>query len=294
MMAKSQELANFEQMLEKIIFKDEELEELKIAIKNFTERKTSAKELKQLLLQCRSRMTEEVAFFISLFVKKKTQTSGQSQLSKENLPSPTEVELQLRNEIKEKNDLLETVAIRVNNLVSKLSNDNSEEEKKPNTIEGVKEEIDRCLTQIGAEQWIKMSYYDDYKFFVKLYPKLEALYKERFGESEKNSSEGKEIMANKIVKLGFPEEIETLVIKYIAIRNKFHHSMDDILPSHLELAREVFVNVFLYLIVSNLKIEFLSRDRESLYEELANFFSKRLTGNPIFRKEIARQLKMVL
>ena len=137
-----------------------------------------------------------------------------------------------------------------------------------------------------------MSYYDDYKFFVKLYPKLEELYKERFGEGEKNNSEGKEIMANKMVKLEFPKEIETLVIKYIASRNKFHHSMDDISQSHVELARKVFVNVFLYVIVSNLKTEFLSGDRKSLYEGLAQFFSKRLTGNPMFRREIVGQLKI--
>ncbi len=55
-MAKSQSLANFEQVVEKIIFNEEELETLKIAIKNFTEGKTSAKDLKQLLLQCRGRM----------------------------------------------------------------------------------------------------------------------------------------------------------------------------------------------------------------------------------------------
>lgn len=58
-----------------------------------------------------------------------------------------------------------------------------------------------------------MCEYDDYKFFVKLYPKLEELYKKRFGESEEFSNinkDGKDIMANKMLRLGFPEEVETL------------------------------------------------------------------------------------
>jgi len=62
-MAKSQELANFEQVVEKIIFNDDELEELKIAIRNFSEGKTSEKALKRLLLQCRGRMVEEITDF---------------------------------------------------------------------------------------------------------------------------------------------------------------------------------------------------------------------------------------
>ena len=74
-MAKSQEITDFENIIEKIIFKDDELEELKIAIKNFTEGKTSTKELKQLLLQCRARMTEDVTYFTSLFVKKRLKPS---------------------------------------------------------------------------------------------------------------------------------------------------------------------------------------------------------------------------
>ena len=138
--------------------------------------------------------------------------------------------------------------------------------------------------------------HDDYKFFVKLYPKLEGLYKERFGESEKSSNtakDGKEIMANKMVKLGFPEEIETIVIQYIAIRNVFQHSMDDISPSNLEQAQEAFVKVFAYLIVSNLDSELVSNDREGFYSCLEDFFSKRLAGNPIFRKRMLEMFKTV-
>jgi len=291
-MEKSQELVDFEHIVEKIIFKENELKELKIAIKNFTEGKTSAKELKQLLLQCRGRMVEDITYFTSLFVKKKTQTLLQTQID----PLPANVESQLREEVKEKNELLETVARRVNNLVSKLNNEGKSEVQKSTSIEEVENEILRCLNQIGAKKWIEMCYLDDLQFFVKLYPKLEALYKERFWESEKkakNSPEGKEIMANKMVKLGFPKDIETVVIQYVSVRNIFHHSMNDISPSNLELAREVFVKVFLNLIMDNLESKLLLDNREDFYSSLTSFFSRRLTGNPKFRKEILGRLKAI-
>ena len=297
-MAKSQDLEDFGQIIEKIIFEENELEELKIAIKNFTEGKTSAKELKHFLLQCRGRMTEDITYFTSLFVEQKTQDLLKTVINKDQLPSPTKLESQLREEIKEKNDLLEIVAKRVNKLVSKLNNEDSSKNQKPISIsiDDAKKEIKRSLNQIGAKQWIEMCYYEDYKFFVKLYPKLEELYHERFGESEKmsNSNEdGKEIMPNKMVRLGFPKNIETVVIKYISVRNNFHHSMVDISPSNLELAHKAFVKLFVYLIISNLDSKLLSNNRESFYSCLKEFFSERLTDNTVFRKRILERLKTV-
>lgn len=122
-MEKSQELANFEHVVEKIIFNDDELEELKIAIKNFTEGKTSGKELKHLLLQCRGRMVEEITDFGFFFVEKRTKKLMQTLRNTQQPSSQSKVESQLRDEIIEKNDLLEAVARRVNNLVSKLTNE---------------------------------------------------------------------------------------------------------------------------------------------------------------------------
>lgn len=285
-MAKSQELADFEQIVEKIIFNDDELGKLKIAIKNFTEGKTSAKELKHLLLQCRGRMMEDITDFTFLFAEKRTQNLLQTEIKKKSPISTTKGEFQLRKEIEEKNELLETIAKRVDKLVSKLNTERSNEDQKQFLIDDTEREIERCLTKIGAKEWIKMCYFDDYKFFDKLYPKLETLYKEQFGESE-------EIMANKMVRLGFPKDIETIVIKYIIIRNKFQHSMEDISQSSLELAREVFTKVFVYLMLSSIESKFLLKNREMLYANLTEFFSNRLTGNSVFRKILLERFKTV-
>ena len=288
-MAKSQMFVNLENTLEKIIFDDNELERLKIAIKNFTEGKTSANDLKRLLLQCRGRMVEDITDFAFFFLKKRTADLMKIIKNKQQLPSQNKEEIQLRKEIKEKNDLLETVAKRVHQLVSRRTKGDSDlgEDQKPSSIDEVKEEIMRCLTQIGANQWIKMCFYDDYMFFIKLYPKLEALYKEQFGESE-------EIMKNKMKKLGFPKDIEKVVINYISIRNTFQHSMIDLSPSNLELAREMFVKVFVYLIISNLEDVLLLNYREELYATLTEFISHGLTENEEFRKRILNRLKIVI
>lgn len=116
-MVKSQKLANLEQVVEKIIFNEDELEKLKIAIKNFTEGKTSAKELKQLLLQCRGRMMEDITDFTFLFTERRIKDQLQTEKNIQQPSLPNEVESQLREEIKEKNELLEVVAKRVNKLI---------------------------------------------------------------------------------------------------------------------------------------------------------------------------------
>ena len=241
-------------------------------------------------------MVEDITDFTFFYAEKKTQTLLQTVKNNGQLISPSRAESQLREEIQEKNELIEIVAQRINQLVSKFDNENTTEYQKPSSIKEVKEEISRCLSQIGAKEWIEMCYYDDYKFFIKLYPKLEGLYNERFGESEKfsnNTKDGKEIMAIKMVRLGFPEEVETVVIKYVAIRNTFQHSMNDISPSNLELSRDVFAKVFVYLMLSSIDSKFLLKNREMLYANLTDFFSKRLTGNPAFRKRLLKRFETV-
>jgi len=110
-----------EQIVEKIIFNKSELDQLKIAIKNFSLGKINSKELKQLLLQCRGRMVDEVTDFV-LFIPGRFKNRQVEKNQEQQLISSTKVESQLRKEIEEKNELLETVAERVNRLVSKLGN----------------------------------------------------------------------------------------------------------------------------------------------------------------------------
>ena len=126
-MTESYDLRHIEQLLEKIIFDENELERLKIAIKNFTEGKMCAKELKLLVLQCRGRILEDITAYI-FFIENAQIKNKRNSENNQNQPSlSTAVESQLREEISEKNELLETVAQRVNHLVYKLNNENTSE-----------------------------------------------------------------------------------------------------------------------------------------------------------------------
>ncbi len=207
----------------------------------------------------------------------------------------------MREEIKEKNELLETVARRVNQLVSKFTKEDSSEVQKPISKDEVNQEIERCFDQIGAKEWFEMCFFDDLKFFVKLYPKLEELYEERLGASDinsKNASEGKETMANKMTRMGFPQDVEITLRKYIKIRNKFQHTMKDVTLSNFELAREAFAKVFVHLMLSSIESRFLFKsgnlkNREMTFATLTDIFSKRLTGHRAFRNKLVERLETV-
>jgi exonuclease VII small subunit len=296
-MATAKEVKDFEEVIERIVFKEVELDELKIAIRSFNQGTITSKQLKQTLISCRGRIAKDLSNFL-IYCLDKAQESGQAQIGS-NFTDSNQSDLvndQLRQEIADKNELLEVVARRISALASKAKKAPSVAGKSLGLEKAIRTEIERVFLAVKVNEWLDMCGYDDYKFFVKLYPKLEGLYSERFGESEKssnNAKNGKDIMANKMVRLGFPEEIETIVIQYVVIRNIFQHSMEDISPSNLEQAREVFVEVLVYLIISSLEPKLVSKDRESFYSCLNEFFSKRLARNPIFRKRMLERLKTV-
>ena len=298
-MAKSQKATNFGNVIEEIVFKDVELEALKVAVRNLSKGIITPKQLKQNLLNCRSRIAKEVLAFLN-FTVDSLRINGQNTINN-NFTGSDQIGLEndrLRQKIAEREELLEIVAKRIGGLVAKA------EEKpfsgtKSSSVDPedlVKIEIKRVFSEVKAKEWLEMCEYDNYKFFVKLYPQLEELYNEQFGESEENNynkKDGKNIMANKMLRLGFPEEVEDLVVQYIVIRNSFNHSMKDISPSNLELTREAFVEVFVYLIVSNLDSKLVSSNRETFYSYLTGFFSEKLKDNPIFREKILERLKTV-
>ena len=298
-MASAQKFEEFEGVIEKIVFDEAELDELKIVIRNFSKGTITPKQLKENLLQYRYRIVKDISNFLIYCLERprnNDQTTVNGNINSSNQPDLTNA--QLRQELAERNDLLEVVAKKISVLALKAKRESPTEADSLSMglEEIIKNEIERVFLTINVDKWLEMCGYDDYKFFVKLYPKLEELYKERFGESEKisdNTNDGKKIMANKMVRLGFPEEVETIVIKYVGIRNVFQHTMGDISPSNLEESQEAFVMVFVYLITSGLDSKLLSNYKESFYSYLKDLFSKRLAINPIFRKKMLERLKTV-
>ena len=120
LMTNNQKSQDYEQVLEKIVFDEEELVELKIAIKNYTLGKIQARQLKQKLLQCRGRIVKDIAKFV-IFCVDRVRDSGQTPVNR-NITDSNQSDLandQLRLEIAEKNELLEAVAKKINVLVPK-------------------------------------------------------------------------------------------------------------------------------------------------------------------------------
>jgi len=109
------------------VFDEEELDKLKLTIRNLTEGKIQPKQLKQILLQSRGRIVKDISNFISFCVDRvrgSTQTPMNRELSDSNQFDL--VNDQLRQEIVEKNNLLKAVAINLNALVVKAKKSNME------------------------------------------------------------------------------------------------------------------------------------------------------------------------
>ena len=85
--------------------------------------KTTDKELKHLLLQCRGRMVEEISDFVFFVAKTQNESRLQNEMTTNQIDTATNVKTQLQEQIKEKDELLEVVARRVNYLVSKINNE---------------------------------------------------------------------------------------------------------------------------------------------------------------------------
>ena len=118
-MVKRQESKDFEQIVEKIVFDEEELKELKIMIRNFTEGKIQAKQLKQKLLLYRDRMVKDISNFLSFCIDRIRIDDKASEVPKiavDNQSNQTNIRLQ--QDLIERNELLKVVANKVNHIVS--------------------------------------------------------------------------------------------------------------------------------------------------------------------------------
>jgi len=116
--AKSQESEDFKQVVEKIVFDEEELEELKITIRNFTEGKIQAKELKQKLIQNRGRMVKDFSNFLSFCLDRIRNDDKASEVPKIAMSNQSnQIKIQLQQDLIERNELLKDVANKVNRIV---------------------------------------------------------------------------------------------------------------------------------------------------------------------------------
>lgn len=296
-MATAQKVKEFEEVIEKIVFDEGELDKLKIVIRNFSRGMTTPKQLKQNLLQYRGRIVKDISNFL-IYCLERPQNNDQTTVSGK-ITSSNQTDLanaQLRQELAERNELLEVVAQRIGVLALKAKKEAPARTKSLGSEEAIKIEIERVFLAIKVDKWLDMCEYEDYKFYVKLYNKLQALYSQKFGDTGKTPQNNKkvkvekEIMAEKIAKLNFPEEVTTELIRYLIIRNNAEHTNYDLTPSDMEIAHNAFVRLFIYLITSSLDAQILAGNEESFYDCLHQYFSSQLENNSKFLEKIDRSL----
>ena len=118
-MVSSQKSQDYEQVVEKIVFDADELEELKITIRNFTEGKIQAKQLKQKLIQNRGRMVKDFSNFLSFCVDRIRNDDKSSEVPKVAINNQSnQTNIRLQQDLIERNELLKVVANKVNQIVS--------------------------------------------------------------------------------------------------------------------------------------------------------------------------------
>ena len=124
-MTKTQEVEDFEQVIEKIVFNESELDEIKIAIRNFSEGNITAKQLKQNLLSYRGRMVKDISNFLSFCVDRIRSDDGASEVPKNAIKNQSnQTNIQLQQNLIERNELLKVVANKVNHIISNIKKKN--------------------------------------------------------------------------------------------------------------------------------------------------------------------------
>lgn len=296
-MVKAQETGTFDGVIEKIVFDEGELDELKIAIRNFGKEAITTKQLKQMLLRFRGRIVKDISNFLSLCVDR-ARESGQALVDRNftNSNQSDSANDQLWQDIAERNELLEVIAKRISALASNAKKETPTVDESLSLEDIIKSEVERVFLAIKVDEWLDMVGYDDYKFYIKLYNKLQALYRQKFGDdgekpkNAKNAKVEQEIMAERIAKLNFPEEATTELIQFIVIRNNATHDDRDLTSSDMEIAHNAFVRLLIYLIVSSLNAQLLAENRKDFYNYLNQYFSSKLENNSKFLKKIKKNL----
>ena len=117
----SQSNQDYKQVVEKIVFDETELEDLKIAIRKFSNGKIDSKSLKKLLLQSRGRIVDDVSHFLSFCIERiKDEDISPKAKKPARIEQPNQKIIKLQQDLEEKNELLKVVANKVSILVENL------------------------------------------------------------------------------------------------------------------------------------------------------------------------------
>lgn len=107
--------SNLYEMLEKILFNEEDLNKLKVAIENLSTGQISPKNFRTQLVENRVKILEKLLQFFPFYLKQESIDKSLKEFT-----GTDDEKVQLSKELKERDDLLEEVGLRVNHIFEKL------------------------------------------------------------------------------------------------------------------------------------------------------------------------------
>ena len=275
-------------LVEKVIFNQDNLNLLKIKINRLSRDEITSKEMKQLILNQRAVMLDEILELFPFFIKN-LQENDNSRMQSSDI-NISEFEQKLG----EREELLELVARRIQGLVEgNLTIEKNEVKKShddtlPFSIEDI---VIKELHVIDIDSWLKMFDYldlentkveDEFRLLIRLIGNI-GLYHERVFEKDNTLP-----ITNKIKELKFPIELEKDLILLNKARNNAVHDGREIQEDDQLLMYDVFFRVLEFLLEYHVKEKvnaLISNDRDKriAYKEtrevLANYIAKKVSKN---------------
>ena len=273
-------------LVEKVIFDQDNLNLLKIKITQLSRDEITPKEMKQLILNQRGMMLDEILELFPFFIKS-LQISDNSRMNSSDIDSP-----ELKQKLGEREELLELIAKRIQGLVQgnlpmeKNEVNNVDDDTLPFSIEDI---VNKELHVIDIDSWLKMFDYldlentkveDDFRLLIRLIGNI-GLYHERVFEKDDTLP-----MTTKIKELKFPIELEKDLILLNKARNNAVHDGKEIQEDERLLMYDVFFRVLEFLFEYHVKEKVNAlisnnTDKRIAYKEarevLANYIAKKVS-----------------
>ncbi len=274
-------------LVEKVIFDQDNLNSLKTKIKQLSRDEITQKEMKQLILNQRAIMLDDILELFPFYINK-LQENEQSRTKSSNSNSISELEEKLG----EREELLELLARRIQGLVQgnpAIEKTEASDLNDNEMLYSIDNVIIKELQVINIDSWLKMVDYinlekkcvkDDFRLLVRLIGNI-ALYHERMLEKDEELP-----IPKKIKELNFPIELEKDLILLNKARNNAVHDGKEIYDDDRLLMYDVFFRVLQFLLEYHVKekvngLVSENSDKTTIYKEtreiLANYIAKKVS-----------------
>lgn len=108
---------NLDEILEKLVFDDGDLTNLKVSIDKVVTGQISRRQFRETIIESRSRIFERITEFIPFYLRQKKKDEA---LNKFTEPDNHMISSELEEQLNEKNRFIEEVGIKISNIYEKL------------------------------------------------------------------------------------------------------------------------------------------------------------------------------